>query len=205
MIDIAAGMEYLSFQGFLHRDLAARNCMSVHRRATKNTLHNYVLLILALSWEEATPNDEQNVFFPILTQCWTHTQFGFQRLGDDLRDCVADFGLYKKICSYRQKMDVNMPVRWMAIESLSDFLYTTKSDVVIPIYASDTVFIQYFSTDKLFSHLSLFFLCVFNVQMSFFIGSICMITNWTLVKLTTPVKSEEKLFLCIEHFWPHFS
>ncbi|KAK2913465.1 hypothetical protein Q8A67_001864 [Cirrhinus molitorella] len=81
MIDIAAGMEYLSLQGFLHRDLAARNCM----------------------------------------------------LGDDLRVCVADFGLSKNIYSsnyYRQKnMDVNMPVRWMAIESLSDFLYTTKSDV----------------------------------------------------------------------------
>ncbi|XP_016305629.1 ephrin type-A receptor 5 [Sinocyclocheilus anshuiensis] len=81
MIDIAAGMEYLSLQGFLHRDLAARNCM----------------------------------------------------LGEDLHVCVADFGLSKNIYSsnyYRQKnMDVNMPVRWMAIESLSDFLYTTKSDV----------------------------------------------------------------------------
>ncbi|KAL0189435.1 hypothetical protein M9458_016534, partial [Cirrhinus mrigala] len=54
-------------------------------------------------------------------------------LGDDLRVCVADFGLSKNIYSsnyYRQtNMDVNLPVRWMAIESLSDFLYTTKSDV----------------------------------------------------------------------------
>ncbi|XP_051509589.1 ephrin type-A receptor 3-like isoform X1 [Myxocyprinus asiaticus] len=80
MIDISAGMEYLSSQGFLHRDLAARNCM----------------------------------------------------LGDDLRVCVADFGLSKKIYSrnyYRQKVAVRMPVKWMAIESLSESVYTTKSDV----------------------------------------------------------------------------
>uniref|UniRef100_A0A8C2H659 receptor protein-tyrosine kinase n=1 Tax=Cyprinus carpio TaxID=7962 RepID=A0A8C2H659_CYPCA len=84
MIDIAAGMEYLSLQGFLHRDLAPRPMMN-------------------------------------------------KMLGDDLHVCVADFGLSKNIYSsnyYRQKnMKVNMPVRWMAIESLSDFLYTTKSDV----------------------------------------------------------------------------
>ncbi len=41
-------------------------------------------------------------------------------------------------------MDVCMPVRWMSIESLSDFLYTTKSDVVSPIYASNAVLIQCF-------------------------------------------------------------
>ncbi|XP_039514256.1 hepatocyte growth factor receptor isoform X2 [Pimephales promelas] len=81
MIDIAAGMEYLSLQGFLHRDLAARNCM----------------------------------------------------LGDDLRVCVADFGLSKQIYSsnyYRHKnWSIKLPVRWMAIESLSDNMFTTKSDV----------------------------------------------------------------------------
>ncbi|XP_073331157.1 tyrosine-protein kinase receptor TYRO3 [Pagrus major] len=80
MIDIAAGMDYLSSQGFLHRDLAARNCM----------------------------------------------------LGDDLRVCVADFGLSKKIHSsnyYRQKVAVRVPIKWMAMESLSESVYTTKSDV----------------------------------------------------------------------------
>ncbi|KAG7496404.1 tyrosine-protein kinase receptor TYRO3-like isoform X1 [Solea senegalensis] len=80
MIDIAAGMNYLSSQGFLHRDLAARNCM----------------------------------------------------LGDDLRVYVADFGLSKKIYSsnyYRQKVTVRVPVKWMSMESLSESVYTTKSDV----------------------------------------------------------------------------
>uniref|UniRef100_A0A3Q3RAW9 receptor protein-tyrosine kinase n=1 Tax=Monopterus albus TaxID=43700 RepID=A0A3Q3RAW9_MONAL len=80
MIDIAAGMDYLSSQGFLHRDLAARNCM----------------------------------------------------LGDDLRVSVADFGLSKKIYSsnyYRQKVAIRVPIKWMAIESLSESVYTTKSDV----------------------------------------------------------------------------
>ncbi|XP_040887460.1 ephrin type-A receptor 1 [Toxotes jaculatrix] len=80
MIDIAAGMSYLSSQGFLHRDLAARNCM----------------------------------------------------LGDDLRVCVADFGLSKKIYSsnyYRQKVAIRVPIKWLAIESLSESVYTTKSDV----------------------------------------------------------------------------
>ncbi|XP_075943296.1 ephrin type-A receptor 5 isoform X2 [Anarhichas minor] len=80
MIDIAAGMDYLSTQGFLHRDLAARNCM----------------------------------------------------LGDDLRVCVADFGLSKKIYSsnyYRQKVATRVPIKWMAMESLSESVYTTKTDV----------------------------------------------------------------------------
>lgn len=55
------------------------------------------------------------------------------RLGDDLHVCVADFGLSKKIYSsnyYRQTVAVRVPIKWMAIESLSESVYTTKSDVV---------------------------------------------------------------------------
>lgn len=47
--------------------------------------------------------------------------------------CVADFGLSKKIYSgdyYRQGRIAKMPVKWIAIESLADRVYTTKSDVV---------------------------------------------------------------------------
>ncbi|XP_010142246.1 PREDICTED: tyrosine-protein kinase Mer, partial [Buceros rhinoceros silvestris] len=53
-------------------------------------------------------------------------------LRDDMSVCVADFGLSKKIYSgdyYRQGRIAKMPVKWIAIESLADRIYTTKSDV----------------------------------------------------------------------------
>ncbi|NXU79219.1 MERTK kinase, partial [Oreotrochilus melanogaster] len=55
------------------------------------------------------------------------------RLRDDMTVCVADFGLSKKIYSgdyYRQGRIAKMPVKWIALESLADRVYTTKSDVV---------------------------------------------------------------------------
>ncbi|XP_074844521.1 tyrosine-protein kinase Mer [Carettochelys insculpta] len=53
-------------------------------------------------------------------------------LRDDMAVCVADFGLSKKIYSgdyYRQGRIAKMPVKWIAIESLADRVYTVKSDV----------------------------------------------------------------------------
>jgi len=61
------------------------------------------------------------------------TLFVSGRLRDDMTVCVADFGLSKKIYSgdyYRQGRIAKMPVKWIAIESLADRVYTTKSDVV---------------------------------------------------------------------------
>nr|XP_015218473.1 PREDICTED: tyrosine-protein kinase Mer [Lepisosteus oculatus] len=53
-------------------------------------------------------------------------------LRDDMTGCVADFGLSKKIYSgdyYRQGRIAKMPVKWIAIESLADRVFTVKSDV----------------------------------------------------------------------------
>lgn len=53
-------------------------------------------------------------------------------LNENMNVCVADFGLSKKIYSgdyYRQGRISKMPVKWIAIESLADRVYTTKSDV----------------------------------------------------------------------------
>ena len=55
------------------------------------------------------------------------------RLRDDMSVCVADFGLSKKIYSgdyYRQGRIAKMPVKWIAMESLADRVFTIKSDVV---------------------------------------------------------------------------
>ncbi|KAM7402849.1 hypothetical protein PAMA_003662 [Pampus argenteus] len=53
-------------------------------------------------------------------------------LDENLRVCVADFGLSKKIYSgdyYRQGSVSKLPVKWIALESLADNVYTTQSDV----------------------------------------------------------------------------
>ncbi|XP_032870235.1 tyrosine-protein kinase receptor UFO [Amblyraja radiata] len=53
-------------------------------------------------------------------------------LNENMNVCVADFGLSKKIYNgdyYRQGRISKMPVKWIAIESLADRVYTSKSDV----------------------------------------------------------------------------
>eukprot|EP00061_Rhincodon_typus_P005277 g24581.t1 len=46
--------------------------------------------------------------------------------------CVADFGLSRKLYSgdyYRQGSASKLPVKWIALESLADNVYTVHSDV----------------------------------------------------------------------------
>ncbi|XP_036153954.1 tyrosine-protein kinase receptor TYRO3 isoform X2 [Myotis myotis] len=53
-------------------------------------------------------------------------------LAEDMTVCVADFGLSRKIYSgdyYRQGCASKLPVKWLALESLADNLYTVHSDV----------------------------------------------------------------------------
>lgn len=57
--------------------------------------------------------------------------------------CVADFGLSKKIYTgdyYRQGSVSKLPVKWIALESLADNIYTTQSDVVIYVFISEVPF-----------------------------------------------------------------
>lgn len=65
------------------------------------------------------------------------------RLNENMTVCVADFGLSKKIYTgdyYRQGSVSKLPVKWIALESLADNVYTTQSDVVcmfsVVIYVS---------------------------------------------------------------------
>ncbi|XP_035467055.1 tyrosine-protein kinase receptor TYRO3 isoform X2 [Scophthalmus maximus] len=53
-------------------------------------------------------------------------------LDENMNVCVADFGLSKKIYSgdyYRQGSVSKLPVKWISLESLSDNVYTSQSDV----------------------------------------------------------------------------
>ncbi|GAA6109419.1 tyrosine-protein kinase receptor TYRO3 isoform X2 [Tachysurus ichikawai] len=53
-------------------------------------------------------------------------------LNENMTVCVADFGLSKKIYTgdyYRQGSVSKLPVKWIALESLADNIYTTQSDV----------------------------------------------------------------------------
>lgn len=73
---------------------------------------------------------------PLIIYVLSYLYFSY-RLRDDMSVCVADFGLSKKIYSgdyYRQGRIAKMPVKWIAVESLADRVFTVKSDVVRSVF-----------------------------------------------------------------------
>lgn len=73
-------------------------------------------------------------FLPkVASKCFSQLLKFSLRLDENMNVSVADFGLSKKIYSgdyYRQGCASKLPVKWLALESLADNLYTTHSDVV---------------------------------------------------------------------------
>ncbi|CAH2327812.1 tyrosine- kinase receptor TYRO3, partial [Pelobates cultripes] len=99
--------------------------------------------LLAEEHENIVKLGEKHVIFACSYMSYIRTDFsvnvkdrelikGPTRLNEDMTVCVADFGLSKKIYSgdyYRQGCASKLPVKWLALESLADNIYTTQSDV----------------------------------------------------------------------------
>ncbi len=106
-VGAAHGREYLADLNIVHRDLAARNCMQV-----------------LFCYSDAFNNQPPKT--TVCSMCF--------RLNKNLVLKISDFGLSRDMQTkeyYKvENTSVELPVRWMSPESLTNWTFTTKSDVV---------------------------------------------------------------------------
>ena len=74
---------------------------------------------------------------------WFSLQFFFiGRIDSEANICISDFGLSKNLANYEKismyfrqevttgEIDIKLPIKWMALESIYDAVSSEKSDVV---------------------------------------------------------------------------
>ena len=123
-LQISKGMEYLTEHKLVHRDLAARNCMYVNHFTCFP--YKFLLLISCRNSPLQVSTNWDQLFNEMFHLC---------RLDQNFVIKVADFGLSentyaKSYFRQQQTAGVKLPIKWMAYESLTDGIFSEKTDVV---------------------------------------------------------------------------
>ena len=108
-------------------------CLSLVIRLVKVWTIFHSRVLFTEIWQQETAC-EQNDIQPIrYVQSVDQSSF-LSRLTWDLKIKVSDFGLARVLEDgkdyYRMGQSGALPIRWMAIESIADFIFTTESDIV---------------------------------------------------------------------------
>ncbi|KAJ3613607.1 hypothetical protein NHX12_019853 [Muraenolepis orangiensis] len=123
--------EAASMKDFTHPNVIKLIGVSLHRRAGQRLP---VPMDLSVQTLLGFLVDVARGMFYLSTKNIIHRDLAARNcmLSEDMTVCVADFGLSKKMYSsdyYRQGSASKLPVKWMALESLADNVFTCQTDV----------------------------------------------------------------------------